>query len=306
MNIICYSDLTESAYRAVTVATELATRTKDTVFLVHPEDKTGMRKASDTEENERLREEIDRISSQGVLVKTMPQGHSLDRTIDDVALPTWTRLVVVAAPAKAGSALWQRGGIAEKIAEHSLVPTLAVRHAEPLLAWVRQERALRILCAYDFTATGDAALRYLKTFQRLGPCDMIVAHVGRLSEERSRLGIRTPMSLEGHEPEVQRILEREMREKVEVIHGPDAPIRICVEGTWGRPDFDLIDIANREKADLIIIGTHQWQGVDRLLNLSVSRFVLRHASENVLVVPRSAGAEECQLEESHCVLEALD
>ena len=143
---------------------------------------------------------------------------------------------------------------------------------------------MRILCAYDFTTTGDAALTYLKELRRSGPCDVVVAHVDSSLDEKARLGFPGPAPFDGNEPEVQRILERDLKEKVSDVLG-EAGVRIRVKGDWGRPDYDLIEMANQEQADLIVTGAHQRHGLERLFHMSVSRALLRYAPMNVLVVP---------------------
>ncbi|MBI4623188.1 MAG: universal stress protein [Verrucomicrobia bacterium] len=273
MRIMCYTDLTERAHGAATVATELAARNDDTVLLIHPGNRAEIElratagtasKTVGADGNGRLREEIEYISTQGVPVKTAPLADAPARAVGEVALPARTRLVVVAASADSKSHGWRHASLAETIAENSLVPTLVVREPHSLLDWIRSGRVLRVLCAYDLSAPADAALTYLTNLLRLGPCNVIVTHVGQLSDEMARLGFRSPMCFEGSEPQVQRICEQDLREKVDAILGADAGVRIQYKGSWGRPDFDLVDLAKHENADLVVTGTHQWHGLDRL------------------------------------------
>jgi nucleotide-binding universal stress UspA family protein len=85
-------------------------------------------------------------------------------------------------------------------------------------------------------------------------------------------------------PEIQQLLERELKEKVHtLLDEPNVEIR--VEGGWGRADPQLITSATAEKADLIVVGTHQRHAVGRFWLGSVSRGVLRHAPLSVAIVP---------------------
>ena len=63
----------------------------------------------------------------------------------------------------------------------------------------------------------------------------------------------------------------------------------------GDPASELIDEARRSEADLIVVGSHDRTGLDRLLTVSVANHVLTHTDASVLVVrdatprPRSGG-----------------
>ena len=54
---------------------------------------------------------------------------------------------------------------------------------------------------------------------------------------------------------------------------------------YGSTADGIIDCAKEYGADLIVIGTHNRSGLDRLLMGSVAEHVIRHATVPVLVVP---------------------
>jgi nucleotide-binding universal stress UspA family protein len=55
-----------------------------------------------------------------------------------------------------------------------------------------------------------------------------------------------------------------------------------------RRDHALLEMAKHERADLVVAGTHQRHGLERLSHpLSMSRTLLRFAPTNVLLVPES-------------------
>jgi nucleotide-binding universal stress UspA family protein len=291
MKIICGTDFSDRAARGTTAAAVLAGKLQDRLLLVHALPGGGLGASSPQVMNapfaslhEKLAEEVERLGRLGAeiephLVTEFPEQAILSK----VALSE-TRLVVIGSQGRLVSNRRLVGGVAERVAESSPVPTLVVRQAEPFGPWVRDERALKVLCTYDFTATADAALTYLNELRRWGRCDLVVAQVDWPPEQKARLGFPGPGSFDGNEPEIQRILERDLREKVNATLGDDGA-HICVSGAWGRPDYDLIKIANQEQADLIVTGAHQWRGLARLFHMSVSRALLRYAPTNVLVVP---------------------
>jgi nucleotide-binding universal stress UspA family protein len=70
--------------------------------------------------------------------------------------------------------------------------------------------------------------------------------------------------------------------------------------------FELIAMANEEQADLIVTGTHQRHGLERIFQMSVSRALLRHAPVSVLVVPGNREGLETPPASPRRVLAATD
>lgn len=291
MKIICGTDFSDNAARGTTVAAALAGKLQDRLLLVHALPGGGLSAAFPevlnslfARLNEKLAEEVARLGRLGAEVEPHLVTDYPEQAILGKVAPSETRLVVVGSQGRLVSNHRLVGGVGERVAESSPVPTLVVRQAEPFVQWARGERPLKVLCTYDFTATADAALAYVNELRRWGPCDLVVAQVASSPDEKARLGFPGPAPFDGNESEVQRILERDLKEKVQATLG-EAGARIRVKGNWGRPDYDLIEMANQEQADLIVTGAHQWHGLERLFHLSVSRALLRYAPMNVLVVP---------------------
>jgi nucleotide-binding universal stress UspA family protein len=285
MRIICVTDFTESVRRAATVAATLAARSEDTVLRVHSIENGGAGAISAAIHDsipaithEQLQTEAERLRCLGATVKTELLTGPPDKAIVQKALPASTRLIGVSPRSEDPPRMPRLGSVAERIAESSPVPSLVVRCAEPFAAWTAVERPLRVLCAYDFTTSTDAALTYLKELRRFGPCDVLVAQVDSTPEGQARLGFPGLVPFDGNKPEAQRILQQDLRARVNAAH-------LRVKVAWGRPDYDLIGIANQERADLIVTGTHRRHGLERLFHMSVSRALLRYAPMNVLVVP---------------------
>jgi nucleotide-binding universal stress UspA family protein len=193
-------------------------------------------------------------------------------------------LLVVASPRK--NALLQRlaGSVAERIAQNATIPTLVVREDESLLAWTRGDRPLHIAVGYDFSTSADAALRFAAALRTIGPCRITVTYVSWPPNETLRFGIGGDTSKPGNAPEVQRLLERDLKERCNAVFGSEL-VEVRVISSWTREDSKLIELATDEHADLLIVGTNQRTGLDRFWLGSVSRAVLRHAAMNVICVP---------------------
>ena len=83
---------------------------------------------------------------------------------------------------------------------------------------------------------------------------------------------------------MQGMLERDLHEKVTTVLGVEG-VSVRVRGNWGRADYQLLDMALESEADLVVIGTHQWHGLNRLRGVSVSRGLLHRAPMSVACVP---------------------
>jgi nucleotide-binding universal stress UspA family protein len=106
---------------------------------------------------------------------------------------------------------------------------------------------------------------------------------------------------------MQRVLERDVREKVNRVLGGES-VEVRVLGNWGRTDAPLVEMAVEMRADLVVVGTHQWRGLDWLRHGSVSRGLLHHAPMSVACVPTPAAAPMAgpRIRECRRVLVAVD
>jgi len=286
--IICGTDFSENATEAVRVAAALAQRFSAPLILAHSVDERAefpdhLRPRLMNEDRPRLAAEAERLRKLGLTFEEKLLSGAPDDGVASFAGKAQARLVVVAASGTGAFGRWVLGNIAERIAETSPVPTLVVRAAEPFLAWAREERALKVFVATDFTATADAALRWVAELRQTGSCEITLGYIDRPPQERGELAILEAMRMVAERPEVRQALERDLREKAVRRLGVAPAIR--VEPGSARVDAHLIQLATEAGADLLVLGTHQWQGLDRLRHTSISRLILRDAPMSVACVP---------------------
>lgn len=284
--ILCGTDFSGNARAAAEVGAQLAEAWEEPLTLAHAtlEAEPAAARTALSREAARLR----KISSAGILSKLL-QGEASEVLAGRTAADS-TRLVVVSSLGERGPARWFLGSVAERTAERAKVPTLVVRQAEPFHAWFRGERALRIFIAFDFTQTSDAALRWVRSdLLRTRPCELVIAHINWPPQEGSRIGGATPLQLVGNPPEVQRVLLRDLKARANELLGTD-DFKVRIEPNWGRADVRLADMAAEESADLIVVGSHQSQGFNRLWHHSISRGLLERSSASVAVVPTPPAA----------------
>ena len=277
--IICGTDFSENAQKAADVAAALAKRLGVPLRLVHA---SAIPRAPLADEH--LRAEAQRLHGAGAdLTAEVIEGDA-DQVLPQVARQHAARLLVVSSLGSRKSVRWLLGSVAERTAESSPAPTLVVRDAAPFAAWARGERALKVFVGADFTASSDAALRWVAELRQFGPCEVTAGYADWPPEEAARLGVSGQSGMFANPPALQSVLERDLREKVSRMLGGE-PIQVRVVGTWGRADEPLVEMATEAQADLIVVGTHQWHGLDRLRHGSVSRGILQSAPMSVACVP---------------------
>ncbi len=284
--IICGTDFSESAAHAATVADALARRLNAPLMLVHSADERGdfpdrLRTRLMSEDRPRLAQEAERLRSLGLIFEEKLLRGVPDEGVAQYAHEAGARLVVVGASGTGAlpGGRWVLGNIAERIAETSPLPTLVVRTAEPFVQWARGAHTLRVFVAVDFTATSDAALRWMAEWRQLAPCEITLGYVHSPSEPRGESAMPDAWLT----PPAREKLERDLREKAERLLGVVPTIR--VEPRAARVDAHLIALATQAGADLLVLGTHQWQNLQRLWHASVSRRVLHDAPMSIACIP---------------------
>jgi nucleotide-binding universal stress UspA family protein len=298
MQIICATDFSLAAMAAADVAAALAKKLQLSLRLVHvAQDYIVMGDLpvvapDDSHFREQLKKEAARLRATGIPVAEELRHGSASFEVVDAAAEKPTRLIVLGYLGKGMAERWLIGSVAERVAEEAAVPTLVVRQGELLLDWIKGESALRLLCGVDFTASADAAIGALKTFVPLGKVEVEAAYV------------RPPDDpITG--PEQQDVRRRDVWERLHGILG-DMPMKVHVQDGEGQPAAEFLRTADEQKAGLVVVGTHQRHGWQRLKAPSFSRSVLAHAVTNVLCVPAGAVATEERIPTIRRVLVATD
>jgi len=135
-----------------------------------------------------------------------------------------------------------------------------------------------ILCPTDFTGLSEAAVRYAAQLARASQARLIILHaVETLGPENVTFG----EAVTQRQPEAYRKrLWDELHRNVAV----DARITQEFVMSDETPASAIVDAANHYGCDLIVMGTHNRQGLRLWLSGSVAYQVIRRASCPVLVV----------------------
>jgi nucleotide-binding universal stress UspA family protein len=269
----------------------LAKRSNSTLRLVHALEPSGLEYFSQ-DTVDRLREKLrrklvaerNRLREMGAdVVESLALGRPHE-ILANAAQSTKADLIIISSIGQFAPSRWLVGSVAEKTTQLSKVPTLVVRDHQRLLAWTKGKRTLKVLVGYDFSASADAALRWVASLKGIGVFRTVVTYVSWPPKETWRFGIggHTPMS--ESEPEVRALLERDLEERCAQAFGNEMP-ELRVISSWGPVEERLIELARAQAPDLIVLGTNQRQGMSRYWLGSVSRGVLNNTSTNVVCVP---------------------
>ena len=145
----------------------------------------------------------------------------------------------------------------------------------------------RILCATDLSSASAPAWNFAQRLARPSGARLILLHVVPF----------VPVPIEGaiDAETYQRLVEDDRQNALEeldrlsrsVADGAGADVRV----EEGPPAPRILEAAEREGADLIVVGTHGRTGLDRLLVGSVAEHVVHLATRPVVTVRPTAGGE---------------
>ncbi len=141
----------------------------------------------------------------------------------------------------------------------------------------------RILVPLDFSAYSDTALRYATTLaSRLGASlDLL-----NVVESPVPLGSWTGEIYVPNMPELHENLVAEAQDRLDACRGTALAESVPASATVriGHPAATIVEYANEQRSDLIVLGTHGRTGLAHLLMGSVAEKVLRLAPCPVLTV----------------------
>jgi nucleotide-binding universal stress UspA family protein len=189
-----------------------------------------------------------------------------------------TDLLVVGACGLSSTARFLLGSVAERVARHASCSVLVVR---PLSAVPRE-----VILGVDDSPCSARAAEWLRRFPLPPEGEVRLVAVLPLLDSwlRSHVTVGPPLA-----EQVTTLAERERDEAQRRLHSLAASFiaegkRAVTEVRSGDPALALLQVAEEERADLIVVGSHGQSAIERFLLGSVSEKVLRHAHCSVLIV----------------------
>jgi nucleotide-binding universal stress UspA family protein len=142
---------------------------------------------------------------------------------------------------------------------------------------------MKILLAIDGSSFSQTALRSVISRPWPPGSDVKVVYV---VEPPSLLMGR---EMGGYDPEFESVWKALREQAKDLVDKAarklrEAHFNVSTELVEGDPKSQIIDVADQWPADMIVVGSHGWQGLSRFLMGSVSEAVVRHARCSVEVI----------------------
>jgi len=296
MEIVCGTDFSKPSLMAAEVASALASRLREPMVLLHAFDEPSrillpkeLRDSLREFEKQQLHDELQRLHADGLVAREAFCEGAPAEALLEFGRRSNTRLLVISSGRNVLNTNWVFGSVAEHVTACAPVPALVIRNPTPVVEWAEGKRKLRIFVAADFSASSDSALHWVRWLRQFGPCDVTVAYLELpLVTDAALAAVPSP----GAAPLIAKIEQTEetcFRHRVRKILSTNR-VRVCFEKDWGRSDAHLIQVACKERADLIVVGVSERHGLSQLAHHSVSRAIVRYAPMNVACIPASGVA----------------
>ncbi len=289
MTIVCATDFSPAARHAEDAAGALAGRLGLPLWLVHVLE-PDVEQVTPTQQ-ERLQAMLrDRLSTTGarleVLTKkpvnvAVKQGRATP-ALREFAKSHDATLVVLGSAGHGESSLVKLGGTSERLASTSEVPVLVVREGDSFREWA-EGKPFRALLGLEEGEASASALRWLSRLRAAGPLDVVVGRVYYAGEAHQHYGVAGQRkAFTDPDLAVEALIERDLKRMVPNIPGSGELFYRAKLG-MGRVADHLLELAEMERCQLIVVGSHKHTGISRMW--SVSSATLHLARMAVATIP---------------------
>jgi nucleotide-binding universal stress UspA family protein len=171
------------------------------------------------------------------------------------------------------------GSVTEKVLRSTHVPVFTV---PPPVQHVEKVLYRTILCPTEFSDPSTRALEYALTLAEETDARLILLHVVELLVGGPQLREASHFSV----PEYQRYLEEDARARLKSAVPEEARVWCTPEErvVSGKAYRGILDVAEQEKADIIVMGVHGRGALNRRLFGSTTHHVVREARCPVLTL----------------------
>ncbi len=229
------------------------------------------------------------LRSKGLQVTTLVELGSPKSILIDAAEKWNADLVVIGSHGRRGLDRFMMGSLAEAVLRHAhcsveLVRIPSTGKESKRTGGSAAAKVRRILLATDGSKCSGAALQLL--IEQVGP-DETEVRVLHVLEPLPLLVVR---EMGNREPDLQGLLEAQTKQAAEDLVAKIAEtlraksVKVTTAVARGNPKSRILDVAEKWKAELIVLGSHGRSVLDRFLMGSVSDTVARHARCSVEVV----------------------
>lgn len=223
---------------------------------------------------ERVRSWAAAASPPGLAVETLLQQGPPARRILEYATADRSDLIVLGTHGRTGFEHLLLGSVAEKVLRKARCPVLTVpgKSSRAHLPYKR------LLCAVDFSEPSLAAFRFAVSIAQEAGAHLTVVHAVEWPMDEDMAALDTPA--------FRRVVEDQARTRVAELVTDEVRTWCEVETAipYGKPYREILNIAQRDAADLIVMGVHGRYALDLMLFGSTTNQVVRRAPCPVLTL----------------------
>ncbi|MBP9088648.1 MAG: universal stress protein [Kofleriaceae bacterium] len=199
------------------------------------------------------------------------------------------------------------GSVAAELLTMASMPMVLVRDPAPWLSAFAGTRPLRILLGVDDSAVCDIALAWVHALGSSTAVHVALGAVYYADDAASRYGLAVGNMIDRNS-EVETLLARDMLRRFHapttVPGQPTITVSAHPKLGLGRIGDHLLEIANNEQTDVIVVGTSQKTGLGKLG--SVSSAIVNGAQQSVACIPPTAMVPVRVAAPMRCVVVATD
>jgi nucleotide-binding universal stress UspA family protein len=165
----------------------------------------------------------------------------------------------------------------ERVARLRVAPVLMV-NTEPAGAYQRG------LAAIDLSTHSEYALQTARALGVLPRSQVVVVHAFQaIAKGKMRYAEVAPDAIVQHVAQSAQDSRLELAGFLDALPGGGKHYAVRIKE--GRPADVIIDVANAEEADAVVVGTHGRTGIAKLLLGSVTEEIMRRLDRDILAVP---------------------
>jgi nucleotide-binding universal stress UspA family protein len=289
--ILCPVDFSEESRRALEHAVAIARRWGAQLDVLHvyqaaspfdivpPDDDTAAQDPQLDMLRTALNDFVQPIAGDAAVTLRLRHGTAARRPIVREADEIDADLLIIGSHGRSGLERFLLGSTSDSIVKTATCPVLVVPSgAGP----AHDGRFRRILCGIDFSAPSLRAYRYAVRLAAADEADLTLLHAIEVPPELRDRQVVAAFDVEA----VRAATEAAARRRLEALSpGSDAPaIPIRAHVSEGYAHRRIVDTAQHQHVDLIVLGTHGRNVLDRWMFGSNTRAVLRDAPCPVLTV----------------------
>ncbi len=146
----------------------------------------------------------------------------------------------------------------------------------------------KILYPTDFSKDAEKAMEYVKKLKEAGTEEVVILHVihgyglDSVMEGCAWAGLNPEECREDVVGDIIKKEEERVKKILEDIEKSGLKGKMAIE--IGKPAQKIVEVAEKEKVSLIVIGVHGREKLEEMLLGGVTEKVIRHANVPVLVI----------------------